>query len=281
MNDSGKNLPGDVGAFGRLLRFWRSAVAYSQEELAARTGVSARHISFLENGRSRPGRAMVSDLARVLGLPSVDCNTLYAAAGFMPDPLTVNLDADHLRWLRKSLQVTLRSVEPTAASAIDRYGNVHLVNGGWLAMHRRLLPESRLRPPLNVYRLAFAEDGLRPLLVDWEDVACRLLLTLQQEALLSGDPAAQALLDELLSYPAPANWQRRAGEIEHQHSFRIRLHLEDDRIASFLNIVYTAGDTPFVSEPRVLISLMTPDNDAARELCEEDAGAAAHPLLPE
>jgi transcriptional regulator with XRE-family HTH domain len=56
------------GIFGRLLRFWRTTLGISQEQLSSHVGVSVRHISFMENGRSMPGRAMVLDLAQTLEL---------------------------------------------------------------------------------------------------------------------------------------------------------------------------------------------------------------------
>jgi hypothetical protein len=225
---------------------------------------------------------MVGELANELRLPVTDRNTLLAAAGFMPDRVTVDLHDDHFGWLRKSLVVTLRGMDPFAASAFDNYGNVHMVNRGWLAFHRLLLPDLELLPPLNSYHLYFAEQGLRPLLVDWEEVACRLLMTLQQEVLLSGDDGAERVLDELLRYPSiPGDWQRRAAGIEHQHSFRVRLQVTPDQQLSFLNVVYTAGDTPQVSEPRVLISLLIPEDPhipaGLREAC--DAWQSPHPLL--
>ena len=49
---------------GALLRQWRERRRLSQLELALEAGISARHLSFVETGRSKPGRDM---LLRVLG----------------------------------------------------------------------------------------------------------------------------------------------------------------------------------------------------------------------
>jgi hypothetical protein len=184
--------------------------------------------------------------------------------------------------LHKSLEVHLRALDPWSATVHDKYGNLHLVNRGWLAMHRMLVPIEALRPPLNSYHLLFAENGLRPHLVDWEDVACRLLMTLQQEVLLSGDAAAENLLAQLLSYPSiPDQWRQRGAEIAHQHSFKVPVRRPDGSVRSYLNTVNTVGATPYVGEPRLLISVLTPEDmlpDFSREALLEDA-SLRHPLL--
>lgn len=254
----------------------------SQEELALETGVSPRHLSFLETGRSQPGRSMVLSLAGVFGLAPQDLNTLMVAAGFAADPEPVDLGQPSLRWLHKSLDVHMRMLDPWSAAVHDKYGNLQLVNRGWLALHRELVSADALAPPLNVYHLFFADNGLRPHLVEWEDVACRLLMTLQQEVLLGADTAAESLLAQLLAYPSiPANWRQRGAEIAHQHSFRVHLRLADGGTRNYLNTVNTVGATPYVGEPRLLISVLAPENlepDFSRGQLLSDA-SLLHPLL--
>lgn len=270
------------GPFGRLLRFWRATFGLSQEELALETGVSARHVSFLETGRSRPGRSMVLALGGVFRLAPQDLNTLLVAAGFAPGPLGVDMQAPEMRWLHKSLELNMRALDPWAATVQDKYGNLHLVNRGWLAMLRTLLAPEFLAPPINSYHMFFAERGLRSRLVDWEDVACRLLITLQQEVLLSGDADAARLLGQLLAYPAiPPQWARRGADIAFQNSFRLRLAMPDGGVRSYLYTVNTVGATPYVGEPRLLLSLLTPEDlrqeFTGAELLADDT--LRHPLL--
>lgn len=268
-----------AGPFGRLLRYWRTTFAMSQEELALETGVSPRHVSFLETGRSQPGRTMVLNLAQVFNLSEQDVNTLLVAAGFAADRSSVDLGAKGMGWLRNSLQLTLRAYEPFAAMVMDHYGKVHMVNRGFLSLYGAFIKPEHLQGPLNGYHLYFSEHGLRPHLVDWEDTACRLLVTLQQEMLLGGDEEAQRIVEELLEYASiPGNWSQRGAEIPHMHSFRIRLRFPDGSIHPFFNIVNTVGATPYVSEPRLLVSLMMPENP--EDLPPLEDGGTEHPLLP-
>jgi transcriptional regulator with XRE-family HTH domain len=49
--------------FPAQLRPWRTVRHVSQFELALRAGTTQRHLSFVEQGRSRPGRTLLVRLA--------------------------------------------------------------------------------------------------------------------------------------------------------------------------------------------------------------------------
>jgi transcriptional regulator with XRE-family HTH domain len=70
--------------FGELLRHHRKLSGMSQLELAVRASTTPRHVSFLETGRSRPGRELVARLVDVLAVPPVDHDRWLMAAGFAP-----------------------------------------------------------------------------------------------------------------------------------------------------------------------------------------------------
>ncbi|MET1003641.1 MAG: helix-turn-helix transcriptional regulator, partial [Acidimicrobiia bacterium] len=65
---------------GALLREWRTRRRMSQLDLASAAGISSRHLSFVETGRSRPSREMVLHLAEHLDVPLRDRNSLLVAA---------------------------------------------------------------------------------------------------------------------------------------------------------------------------------------------------------
>ena len=115
----------DPSVFGSELRRWRTIRRYSQEELALRAGVSQRHLSFLENGRSRPSTEMVTHLSIVLEIPLRARNGLLTAAGFAPSYTDEALDGPRLAELRTSLE-GLASV----SRSLDRdFNNGRLNNG--------------------------------------------------------------------------------------------------------------------------------------------------------
>ena len=67
--------------FGQLLRHWRRLRGLSQLELAMRATTSPRHVSFIETGRSRPGRDLILRLAEVLDVPDRARGEWLGAAG--------------------------------------------------------------------------------------------------------------------------------------------------------------------------------------------------------
>ena len=71
-------------SFGRALRRWREACKVSQLELAMRAGTTQRHLSFVEGGRSAPGRPLILRLAESLDLPLRERNALLHSAGYAP-----------------------------------------------------------------------------------------------------------------------------------------------------------------------------------------------------
>ena len=67
-------------SFGVVLRGFRRAAGLTQEELAARAGMSARGLRFLERGVRQPYRDTVQRLVVALALASGDQAVLAAAA---------------------------------------------------------------------------------------------------------------------------------------------------------------------------------------------------------
>ena len=86
-----------VGDLGELLRGWRSARGWSQLDLALRAGLSQRHLSFVESGRSRASRKAVTALGEALEVPLRDLNTLLLAAGYAPAYAEGGFDQEEMR----------------------------------------------------------------------------------------------------------------------------------------------------------------------------------------
>lgn len=202
--------------YGPLLRGWRERRHLTQLDLALEADVSARHLSFLETGRTLPSREMVLTLARALDLPLRERNAMLLAAGYAPIYGETPLDDERMREVRLALELILKAHEPYSAFACDRYWNLVMANAAYVGFLRytigpraadlepcTVLPE----PRLNVLRLVFDPQGLRRYLANWEEVAQAMLEQVQRGALWSRDHAMHALIADLLAYPGvPAHW---------------------------------------------------------------------------
>ena len=91
-------------SFGSLLRQWRGRRRLTQLELALQADVSARHLSFVETGRSKPSPGMVVHLAEQLDVPLRERNQLLLAAGYAPLYAQRDLDAPEMGPVRDALE---------------------------------------------------------------------------------------------------------------------------------------------------------------------------------
>ena len=198
-------------AFGRLLRQWRTRHRMSQLDLAVEAGVSSRHVSFIETGRTQPSREMVLLLAHVLNMPLRNCNDLLMAAGYAPIYRETGLDAPTMAQARQALDFILRQQEPYPALVLDRHWNVLKVNEGSARVQAVFLDPASvagLGPP-NAMRLMFHPKAFRPWIVNWEPTAASLIQWLHRDVATGfADAETRALLEELLSYPdTPRQWR--------------------------------------------------------------------------
>lgn len=196
--------------FGRLLREWRSRRRVSQLDLAMEAGVSSRHVSFIETGRSQPSREMVLMLAGVLDVPLRDRNDLLTAAGFAPVYRATGLDAPEMEQARRALDFMLRQQEPYPAIVVDRGWNLLKANNGAVRLVETFAdPAAAAEWGGNAMRLMFHPRGLRPHIVNWQAMAAALIQWLHRDVLHGlGGAETRQLLDELLSYPGvPPRWR--------------------------------------------------------------------------
>ena len=117
---------------GPLLRRWRESRRLSQLDLALEAEVSARHISFLETGRSTPSKEMLLTLSNVLDVPYRERNLLFLAAGYAPLYGETRLDDPRMAQMRTVVEIILKSNEPRSALAHDRHWNVVMANEAFL-----------------------------------------------------------------------------------------------------------------------------------------------------
>src|ERR1043165_3799952 len=169
-------------AFGGQLPAWRQSRRGGQEELAARAGVSPRHLSFVENGRSQPSRDLVLALAGALDVPLRERNTLLTAAGFAAAFRASSLDPEVMASLRRAIDHVLAQQEPFGAVVIDGAWDVIRVNRGAERLFRRfpMSPDGR-GAARNLVLGTVHPEALRPYIVNWTDVAGHLVARLQRE----------------------------------------------------------------------------------------------------
>jgi transcriptional regulator with XRE-family HTH domain len=133
----------DAPSVGALLREWRERRSLTQREVASRSAVSARHLSFVETGRARPSREMVLHLAERFDVPLRERNRLLLAAGYAPVFGERSLDDREMAPVREALERFLAAHEPYPALVVDRGCNLAAWGGYLLARLRRDIEVTR------------------------------------------------------------------------------------------------------------------------------------------
>jgi transcriptional regulator with XRE-family HTH domain len=193
-------------AVGEHLKDWRQRRRLSQLDLACEAQISARHLSFVETGRSRPSREMILHLAEQLQIPVRERNVLLVAAGYAPIFPERPLTDPALAAARQAIEIVLETQKPYPAFAIDRFWNVVRSNAALPAMYAGVAA-GLLEPPVNALRLCLHPEGLAPRTANFAEWRAHLLGRLRHEVDIVADPRLIELWNEMNAYPFPPGAQ--------------------------------------------------------------------------
>jgi transcriptional regulator with XRE-family HTH domain len=247
---------------GPLLKDWRVRRRRSQMDLALDVGVSPRHLSFVETGRSKPSPELLVALADHLEVPLRDRNTLLLAAGYAPRYLQTSLDDPEMAAVRRALQRMLDGHDPYPGIVIDRSWNVVLANEAALRLVASLPPELA-GPPLNVFRACLHPNGLARATLNFPDWAAYLLGQLDRLRVITADPEVSALAEEVAQYPNVAglgSW--RPGELSHEPVLLVPWWLKiGGKELSLFTMVTTFGTPQDITLAELAVELFYPADD--------------------
>lgn len=195
----------DFPPFGHTLRECRQARKLSQLDLALNAEVSQRHLSFLESGRAQPSRPMILNLSEALNLPLRERNRLLLSAGFAPVYPQRELLSPDMTPVREALELLLHHHNPYPAVVVDRAWNLKMLNASALRVFsllgdldqvwRQVCPDG----DRNLLKLTFHPQGMRPWIVNFDELARVMVARTQHEAL--EHPHVAAVLETILGYP--------------------------------------------------------------------------------
>ena len=255
---------------GAHLREWRERRRVTQQELALETGVSARHLSFVETGRSKPGREMLLRVLDGLAVPFREQNRLLLAAGHAPAFPERSLEDPELQPVRDALDVILRGHEPYPAVAVDRAWNLVAANAPMYALTSIVdVDPALLEPPVNVMRVGLHPRGLAPLMVNLGDWHGHWVERLERQLAVTADEELAALIEEIAGYPVPAPERDPARGLGGTEILGpVRMHGPGGGELSFFGM-FATFDTPFeVTTSELALELLFPADQVTAELLE-------------
>ncbi|PBC79542.1 DNA-binding XRE family transcriptional regulator [Streptomyces sp. TLI_235] len=249
--------------FPQALRERRAHRHLSQLDLALRAGTTQRHVSFMESGRSAPGRGMVLRLAESLELTLRESNALLLTAGYAPEFGESALAAPDLAPVREALDHVLAGHLPYPAVVVDRHGSLVAANAAFPVLTEGAAPEL-CAPGANVYRLALHPRGMAPRIANLSEWSRHVLLRLERRAEQSGDGTLAALRRELGGY-VPAGVQG-AEPLGFAVPLRIRSGDDELRLITTVTTFATAVDVTLAE--LMLEAFLPADEETARRLRE-------------
>ncbi|MFM0392498.1 helix-turn-helix domain-containing protein [Paraburkholderia phytofirmans] len=263
-----KTPPSDLGV---LLRHWRDVRGISQLDLSFNAGVSQRHISFIEGGRSVPSRQMLMDIAQALDIPLRERNTLLLAAGYAPMYADAAWNAQEMQSVTNALGRMLRQHEPFPALVMDRYWNVLMTNDAAPRFFNCFIDMAARKGPRNMLHLVFDPDAMRPFVSDWQTVADSLIQRVYRESVGRViDDRTRELLDALRAYPdvqenREAERPELAAKAEAASVAAMPVipigFVKNGRVMKYFSMIATVGTPQTIAAQELRLECMFPADD--------------------
>lgn len=242
-------------SIGSLMREWRQRRRISQLDLAIEADVSARHVSFIETGRSVPSRAMVLRLAEALDVPLREQNQLLLAAGLAPVYAERALDDPDMGAVREGVSRVLEAYHPFPCVVVDRCWNLLQANAGSAIMLDGVAPHLMARP--NALRITLHPDGMAPRIGNLPEWRHHLISRLRREVSVSGSAELAELLAEIESYPGGSAPTRDLGEV----AVPLQLATPEGDTLTFLSTVTTFGTALDLTAAELSIEAFLPADE--------------------
>ncbi|MCW2650424.1 MAG: hypothetical protein QOE41_2989 [Mycobacterium sp.] len=242
--------------FGTLVREWRKRRRLSQLDLAIEAAVSARHVSFIETGRSSPSRTMVLRLAAALDVPPREQNQLLMAAGLAPLFAERTLGDPEMAAVRHGVEQVLRAYHPYPCLAVDRGWRILRANAGAAVLLDAAAPHLLVEP--NALRIALHPEGLAPRIRNLPQWRQHVVGRVRREAALSGSAQLASLLAEIESYPGGFDETHDLGAV----AVPLELFTPQGHLLRFLSTVTTFGTGLDLTASELSIEAFLPADEA-------------------
>jgi transcriptional regulator with XRE-family HTH domain len=267
----------EPAGFLQALREWRERRRVSQLELALRAGTTQRYVSFIERGRSLPGRGMVVRLAEALEVPLRERNALLLAAGFAPAYPQTSLDDPSLDPVRSALEHILDGHMPYPAVLTDRDAQLVAANSATGALLTGVAPWL-LEAPVNLARVLLHPDGIAPRVGNLTEWGWHVIDGLARKADRDGNGELETVIAELVNY-VPA----RPRHVPPGHlgfAVPLRLRTDGQELALLTTLAHFATAIDVAVAELTLEAFLPADAETAAFFTRLRAGAAASSGAP-
>ncbi len=253
-------------AFGEILRGWRKQKRLSQLDLSLEIGISSKHLSFIETGRSKPSREMILKISDSLKLPMRQHNALLTSAGYTANFSEEPLESPRFEIIREALSRILEKHNPYPAFVVNSKYDLLKTNSGFDQMIPIFIEDTQLANEKNIMKLTFNPRGLSRYIQNWDNVSSFLLMRIWEEALTSKNEELLKLHMVLKSMVPSENKNQSMSELLLP---ALHLSLKKDEIeANFFTTITTLGTPLDVTTQEIRIEALFPADEKTKKLFE-------------
>lgn len=229
-------------------------------DLSLQSGMSQRHISFLETGRSNPSRFAIAQLAEALEMPAAEIDAMLLSAGFAARSAQKAWDDNIRHAVDVSIDHILQSHAPYPALSVDRVWNVVKANDP----AKQFLARAGARGDPNLFRELLTPGPIRDCIINWEEVARALLRLLELElARRPNDTEAHELLTDLLKLKDVKALRDTPAPSATAPVLTLKFQIGED-VLDLFSLIATIGMSADASLDDLRIETLLPANDATR-----------------
>jgi len=240
---------------GTILKGWRNQYRYSQLNLATELGVSSKHISFLETGRSLPSRQMLLNIALFLNIAKSEINRALITAGFAPVYHKRDIEDENLKPVLSAINQMLESHMPYPAIVLNQ--NWDLIHANQAAIE--LLAKVGFIGETNFLQALINDNESDSFIINWQESMAQVLIRLRNEICALGSnetlesyekQLAQKVDDKIILKVFSSN----------ESVLTTQLNL-DGKTYAFFSIIANLGAVQDVAISEFKIELMFPSDD--------------------
>lgn len=243
-------------AIGCILREWRKQRRYSQLQLSLESGISAKHISFLETGRSIPSKEMILKIGEFLFLPKREINRALYATGYAPIYRELPTEHEDLQPVFNAIEKMIANHMPYPALVINQNWDIIKVNNA----AKNLLTSLGYSKHKNLIEALISDNRETSKIINWHEQVSIILMRLRYEiSRLNGSKRLEALAKDLSACLAPTD---QVINIDAEPSILpIRFQVANS-VLSFFSIISQLSSIQDVAVSELKVELMFPADEA-------------------
>ena len=243
---------------GTILKKWRNHQRYSQLQLAVELGVSSKHMSFIETGRSTPSKDMIVTIFAFLQLPKSEINRALNAAGYAPMFTELPLSDEALKPILESVETMIQNHMPYPAIVLNQSWDVIKANDSALT----LLADLGYSEHSNLLEALIADNAKTTKIINWDEVIFELLMRLKQEInILGSPPRLQEYVNQLSHCVKVTELTKNQTE---QIVLPTKIKLDDKELA-FFSIVSQLSNIQDITVSEYRVELMFPADEITKD----------------